>query len=119
MMTNNTKGNNLEALLSLNSLWQETQGHPDICIAVLDGPVDKTHPYFEGARLKYIDFDESGISQKGPAILHGTHISSIIFGQHSSNMRGLAPGCQFLQLSSQGIKASGEIIRIDQVSQPV
>jgi cyanobactin maturation PatA/PatG family protease len=96
MIIPNTKINNLEEFLSTSSLLKETQGHPDISIAVLDGPVDETHSCFAGARLKYIDFNNSKIKVNGPATRHGTHITSIIFGQHTSNVRGIAPECQGL-----------------------
>ncbi len=85
-----------ETLPDIKRLWSLTKGDPNIRIAVLDGPVDKTHSCFVSADLKYINFKESKISQKGLAIQHGTHIASIIFGQHASSMKGIAPRCQGL-----------------------
>ena len=34
----------------LQSLWARTVGQSEICIAVLDGSVDRTHPCFFGAQ---------------------------------------------------------------------
>src|SRR5262249_32642455 len=31
---------------------------------------------------------------KGPAAEHGTHVASLIFGQHPSSVQGVAPGCR-------------------------
>lgn len=80
----------------LNELWKETTGDPRICIAVLDGPVDLNHPSFDGARLDSVNTLVSAASGEGPASAHGTHVSSIIFGQHKSPVRGIAPGCRGL-----------------------
>ena len=39
----------------LKELWEETQGGPRICIAVLDGPVDESYPSISRANLTRID----------------------------------------------------------------
>lgn len=44
----------------LNKLWQLTTGDTDICIAVLDGPVDIKHPCLDGAHLSNVDIIVSG-----------------------------------------------------------
>jgi hypothetical protein len=33
-------------LPGLTALWAETLGHPGVRIAVVDGPVDRSHPCF-------------------------------------------------------------------------
>ncbi|QIR36090.1 PatA/PatG family cyanobactin maturation protease [Tolypothrix sp. PCC 7910] len=71
-------------------------GHPNICIAVLDGPVDQSHPCFDGANLTQLPTLVSGIPDRGFASQHGTHVASIIFGQHNSAVRGIAPHCRGL-----------------------
>lgn len=38
----------------------------------------------------------SGIADQGSASQHGTHVASIIFGQHGSPVRGIAPNCRGL-----------------------
>jgi hypothetical protein len=39
----------------LADLWEATTGDPEIRIAVLDGPVDPTHPALRGARLQVVE----------------------------------------------------------------
>ena len=59
-------------------------------VALLDGPVDRGHPCFEGADL-------SGCEElpevKGRMLHHGTHVASILFGQPNGPLQGVAPGC--------------------------
>ena len=88
--------NKIEALSGLKELWRETLGDPRICIAVLDGPVDLTHPSLKGAKLNRIETLVQGEADQGPASKHGTHISSVIFGQHDGPIKGIAPNCRGL-----------------------
>lgn len=92
----------------LNALWHETLGDPNICIAVLDGPVDPSHPCFKGSNLTEIQTLVSGRSGTGYALQHGTHVASVIFGQHDSPVRGIAPQCRGLivPVFAEGVKGS-------------
>lgn len=87
----------------LASLHTLTQGDPRIRIAVLDGPVDYAHPCFEGARLQPLKRSLSAqpvdaAHRLGLALGHGTHVSSVLFGQHGSSVEGVAPHCTGLIL---------------------
>ncbi len=84
------------ALPGLQALCSETLGDPRICIAVLDGPVDQSHPCFEGANLMQLQILVSGFAKSGSAAQHGTHIASIIFGRPGSSVPGIAPRCRGL-----------------------
>jgi cyanobactin maturation PatA/PatG family protease len=74
----------------LRELQGETRGDRRILVAVLDGPVDRGHPCFEGAEL-------SGCEElpkvKGKMLDHGTHVASVLFGQPNGPLQGVAPGC--------------------------
>jgi subtilisin family serine protease len=78
------------------SLWDESLGNPNVCVAVLDGPVDQSHPCFDGANLTRLPTLVSGVADQGSASQHGTYVASIIFGQHDSLVRGIAPHCRGL-----------------------
>jgi cyanobactin maturation PatA/PatG family protease len=86
----------IEVIPGLKELWTETLGHPDICIAILDGPVDQTHPSLQSARLNRIETLVSGSPDQRPATQHGTHVTSIVFGQHDGPVKGIAPHCRGL-----------------------
>ena len=84
-------------ILGLQALWAKTRGHADIVVAVLDGVVDQTHPCFAGAaltRLPTLVRDEA--RPQGVMSTHGTHVASVLFGQHDSPVRGIAPQCRGL-----------------------
>jgi hypothetical protein len=78
----------------LSELWVETRGDPGIGIAILDGPVDLTHPSLRGADLRQLETLVSGMVDGGPAARHGTHVASLIFGQPGSTLEGVAPRCR-------------------------
>ncbi|AFZ23461.1 cyanobactin maturation protease, PatA/PatG family [Cylindrospermum stagnale PCC 7417] len=86
----------ITALPGLQSLWAESLGNPRICVAVLDGLVDQSHPCFDGAQFTRLPTLVSGVADQGTASQHGTHVTSVIFGQHGSPIRGIAPGCRGL-----------------------
>jgi len=77
-------------------LWAETLGEPQICVAVLDGWVDQSHPSLVGAKLTPLEPLAPNMSDQGAAAQHGTHVTSIIFGQHHGLVQGIAPQCRGL-----------------------
>jgi len=100
----------IEALFGgLTALWRKTTGDQRICIAVLDGPVDLTHNCFRGARLNVINQFFTSKSLTVEAARHGTHVSSILFGQHDSQLFGVAPGCNGLIIPIYQVSAAGRI----------
>ena len=74
----------------------ESLGDPRISVAVIDGSVDQSHPCFNGAKLTQLPTLVSGVGDQGAASEHGTHVTSVIFGQHGSSIHGIAPGCRGL-----------------------
>jgi cyanobactin maturation PatA/PatG family protease len=86
----------MATLIQLKSLWNESLGTPSVCVAVLDGPVEQSHPCFSGAKLTPLPTLVSGTANRGFASQHGTHVASVIFGQHNSPVQGIAPNCRGL-----------------------
>ena len=81
----------------ISLLTSQTLGHPQVCIAVLDGLVDLKHPCFKGADLTQLSTLVSGQAKPdGGMSLHGTHVTSVIFGQPGSPVMGIAPKCKGL-----------------------
>jgi cyanobactin maturation PatA/PatG family protease len=86
------------ALTGIRSLQGDTLGDPDVCVAVVDGPVDLTHPCFEGADLRRVQTLVRDSAGTGPMSAHGTHVTSLIFGQPGGPVFGVAPRCRGLIL---------------------
>lgn len=79
----------------LNRLKERSKGDERVCIAVLDGAVDLQHPSLAGANLSvYSVLGGSQATVGGPMSNHGTHVTSVIFGQKDSPVEGLAPKCR-------------------------
>src|SRR5262245_26385166 len=85
----------VSSIPGIQEMWARSIGHPQIRIAVLDGPVDLAHPCFAGARLEERLRHLRDPADRGPGAMaaHGTHVASVIFGRHGSPVAGIAPGC--------------------------
>ena len=106
---------NISSIPGLQNLWVETLGDPEICIAILDGPVDQSHPSLKSANLTQVETLVSNISIHGSATKHGTHIASVIFGQHDGPVRGIAPQCRGIILPIFNDGKDGAITPCSQV----
>ena len=96
-------------------IWNEARGNAEICVAVLDGPVDQSHPCFTGAHLDHLPTLVPGNADDGPASRHGTYVASIIFGQIGSPIAGVAPGCRGLILPVFASGTDGSLILCSQL----
>jgi cyanobactin maturation PatA/PatG family protease len=68
------------------------RGDPQVRVAVLDGQVDLEHPCFQGADIALLTSPISS-GETNASSAHGTHVASVIFGQHGSEVEGLVPNC--------------------------
>jgi PatG C-terminal/Subtilase family len=71
-------------------------GTTEVCVAVLDGPVDLTHPCLAGSAIETVGDDTLRPGTYDPAAAHGTAVASIIFGQPGTVVKGVAPGSRGL-----------------------
>ena len=115
-------GFNLSVLPGLSAMWAETLGDPRVMIAVLDGPVDLRHPCFAGAELitptahDPAPLNRQSAEQFDPlSAEHGTHVTSVIFGQHGSAVTGVAPRCRGIILPVFHRRANGSLAPCSQV----
>ncbi|MFD5299566.1 S8 family serine peptidase [Streptomyces mutabilis] len=91
---------------------EDLLGSPEVCVAVLDGPVDLSHPSFAGADLTRIDTLVTEAPGPGAMSLHGTLVTSLIFGQPGEGMTGIAPRCRGLLLP---VFRDGDEARVSQL----
>src|SRR5262249_1117201 len=101
------------SLEGLPELWQETLGDPAITVAVLDGPVDLSHPCFVGARLTTLSSAVSASATSGRMSAHGTHVTSLIFGQPGTPLFAIAPRCSGLIVPIFSDEAPGPTSQVD------
>lgn len=102
-------------IAGLDRLWGETKGDPRICIAVLDGPVDRSHPSLASANLTTLHTLAPNAGAQGSATRHGTHVASILFGQRAGPLLGLAPDCRGLLVPIYGDAPDGSIVSSTQL----
>jgi cyanobactin maturation PatA/PatG family protease len=108
------QANDLGRLLSgLPSLCAESLGDPEVRVAILDGPVDISHPCFQGANLARLDTLVPDAAGDGAMSAHGTHITSLIFGQPGQRVRGIAPSCRGLILPVFRDYQEGHLSQLD------
>ncbi len=77
----------------LRDLWRRTLGDPRVCVAVLDGPAVLDHPCLRGAnvrRLRSYWLDDGADVEDG-LVEHATHVCSVLFSPHDTDVLGLAP----------------------------
>lgn len=83
----------------LLSAWSVTRGDPSVLVAVIDAPIDTTHP----------DLDGAVTGQVGPALdveitpsPHGTSVASVIAARADDavGMAGVAPGVSILSVAA-------------------
>ncbi|MEU7600464.1 S8 family serine peptidase [Streptomyces sp. NPDC041003] len=94
---------------------QELLGSPEVRVAVLDGPADLSHPCFAGSILTRLPTLVSGPAGPGPMSLHGTHVTSLLFGQPRSPVPGLVPRCTGLLLPVFQESPDGRVTRVPQL----
>ena len=87
----------------LRDLWRLTLGDPRVCVAVLDGPAVLDHPCLRGAnvrRLRSYWLDDGADVEDG-LVEHATHVCSVLFSPHDTDVLGLAPRCRGLSIAVQ------------------
>ena len=63
-----------------------------VTVAVLDGPVDRDHPCLAAADVRVPDGVDPQVAAPGMRLsTHGTHVTSVLFGQNGSAVAGVCP----------------------------
>lgn len=101
---------------SFSRLWDATLGDDRVCIAILDGPVDRHHIALQEARLAQVENTAPPSLLSGKACEHGTYVASVIFGQHGSPVKGVAPRCSGLLIPIFGDLHDGTLLKCSQVA---
>jgi cyanobactin maturation PatA/PatG family protease len=81
------------AIPGLTALWAETVGDAQICIAILDAPIDRAHSCLVAAKI-----EERWLGHHPHCSAHGTEVASVIFASPDSPVWGIAPKCRGLSV---------------------
>ena len=98
---------------AIRALRRITLGDPEVCVAVLDGPVDLSHPCFQRRRARRLPTLVENPPGTGPMSVHGTHVTSVIFGQPDGPITGIAPRCRGLILPIFRDGQGGHVPQLD------
>jgi cyanobactin maturation PatA/PatG family protease len=101
--------------MKATEIMEQTEGDANICIAILDGPVDLNHSCFKNSKITKLETLVSGVAENGSTAHHGTHVASLIFGQRDSPIRGISPGCRGLVIPVFADGPDGSIIPCSQI----
>lgn len=74
---------------------EATQGHPDLAIGLIDGPVATAHPGFVGSTLLGVPGADGRACHRVPstACRHGTFVAGILAGSRNSGAPAICPDC--------------------------
>jgi len=86
------KQTRLETLMSLST------GHPKITIGLIDGPMDFSHPAFEGSKIRTIKKSQLAACKDASNIAcsHGTFIAGILCSKRGLAAPAICPGCEII-----------------------
>jgi subtilisin family serine protease len=96
----------------LGALQARTRGD-GVRVAILDGPVDVTHPCFDGARLSAVQTLVHEGAGPGRMSRHGTSVASIVLGQPGGPLPGVAPAATGLLVPVFQDYREGELPQLD------
>lgn len=90
----------------LRELWQLTLGDPAITVAVLDGPAVLDHPCLREANVRRLRsyWYQEGAEVDDGVVEHATHVCSVLFSPHDTEVKGLAPHCRGLSIAVQPVE---------------
>jgi subtilisin family serine protease len=73
-------------------------GSPQVAIAVIDGPIDFSHPAFQGSNVRTIKESQAIACKSANSIacIHGTFVTGILCAKRGSPAPAICPGCQII-----------------------
>lgn len=100
-------------LVRLPDLMKLGQGHPEIMIAVIDGPVVLDHPDLAGSAIHEIPGKLKGSCNRADtlACTHATSVVGILSARRGSMAPAICPGCTLLlrPIFAETVKSNGQI----------
>ena len=75
-----------------------SSGHPDTKIGVIDGPIDFSHPAFQGLKISTVKESQLATCKNASdiACIHGTFVIGILSSKRGLPALGICPDCQVI-----------------------
>jgi len=85
-------------LVRLPELMKSGEGHPEITVALIDGPVELDHPDLAGSTIREISgkLEGSRTLADSVACTHGTFVAGMLSARRGSVAPAVCPGCTLL-----------------------
>lgn len=85
-------------MVALAPLMDLTSGHPDVTIALIDGPVASTHPELSAASIRELSGGRPGscVTRDSVACAHGTSVAGVLAASRGSAAPAICPECTLL-----------------------
>lgn len=79
----------------LDALMVISSGCREVVIGIVDGPVDFSHPGFQGVNIQAASETQLGACRRASSVAchHGTAVAGILCAQRSANAPGICPAC--------------------------
>ena len=84
--------------VKLRPLMNISKGIPEIVIGVIDGPVDFSHPAFEGSRITTVNDSQLVACKEESSIacMHGTFVAGILCAMRGLSAPAICPSCKVI-----------------------
>jgi subtilisin family serine protease len=97
----------------LSDLMKRGQGHTEIAVALIDGPVVLDHPDFAGSTISEIPGKLKGTCTRADSVActHGTFVAGILSARRGSAAPAICPGCTLLlrPIFAETAKGNGQM----------
>lgn len=114
-MAQDTVSVSVNILDMFDLLWRSTRGDHEVVVAMLDGPIDPSHPCLANADLDLLCVGDRSASPDVRSSRHGTHVVSQIFADGDCGVTGIAPRCRGLIIPVYGSDKDGRLLAASQI----
>jgi subtilisin family serine protease len=82
----------------LQSLMNVSSGSPEIIIGLIDGPIDFSHPAFQGSRVRTVSDSHFNACENASSIAcsHGTFVAGILCAKRGLAAPAVCPNCKII-----------------------
>jgi subtilisin family serine protease len=82
----------------MQSLMNVSSGHKDITIGIIDGPVDFSHPAFQGSKIRTAKNSQVAACRNASSMscVHGTFVTGILCAKRGLSAPAICPDCEII-----------------------